>query len=120
MLDILWNLHQQRRISEVEEAASHASRSASDIHHRLRLMEEQIDKLLLINQAMWSLMRGQLGLTEQHLLDRIRQLDLEDGIEDGKITRPVTNCPACRRTFSSRHRKCLYCGHIPPPVSAFD
>jgi hypothetical protein len=118
MLDILWDIHQQRRINDAEDMAGTASRRASDLQHRLHFLEQQVDKLLLINTAMWSLMRGQLGLTEKHLLDRMRQIDLEDGAEDGKITRPATDCPQCGRTFSARHNRCLYCGHAPEPESA--
>jgi ribosomal protein S27AE len=45
---------------------------------------------------------------------------LADGVEDGKITRMIQQCPRCQRVMSPRHKRCLYCGYAELQQSAFE
>jgi hypothetical protein len=111
MLELLWDLHQERRINEVQDGANQAARKATDFQERVHQLEDRIDRMLLTNMALWSLVRDTTGLTDHDLLSRVQQIDLEDGVADGKVSRTApTTCPKCHRTFSPRHRRCLYCG----------
>lgn len=83
-------------------------------------VEERLDRLALLCMAMWTLVQSETGLTEDELLERVKEIDLMDGVADGTITRHVTTCAACRRPMSSRHTRCVYCGHQHRPASAFD
>ena len=110
-MDILWDLYQQRQINSAEASANHANEKATDLQFRVRELEESVDKLALINTAMWELLKNRIGLTEAELLKQIETVDLRDGVADGRITRTqATTCPKCGRTISTKHRKCLYCG----------
>jgi ribosomal protein S27AE len=60
--------------------------------------------------AMWSLIVEKTSFKDEDLFAKIREIDLADGVEDGKITKTCQKCPACGRTMSERHKKCLYCG----------
>lgn len=120
MFDILWDLHQQRRINDVEGQANEASRRATDYQQRVREVEDQIDRLALVNQAVWALVKDRLGLTDDLLIKKMRQIDLLDGVEDGKVTRSVNECPGCSRTLSARHKRCMYCGHEVARATPFD
>ncbi|MEM1353553.1 MAG: hypothetical protein AAGC44_07410 [Planctomycetota bacterium] len=90
--------------------------SDADFHR----LEERLDRLSLINMAMWSLLRDKTHLSEQDLLDRVKLIDLLDGKEDGKATRTVSKCTACGRPMHPRHKKCIYCGNEKLIESAFD
>lgn len=83
-------------------------------------LEDRLDRLSLVCMAMWSLLQDKTGVTEEELLDRVRTLDLIDGVEDKKATRTVARCGRCQRTMSNRHRRCLYCGFEKLAESAFD
>src|SRR5829696_5379919 len=121
MIELLWDLHQERRISDVQEGANLAARKATDFQERVRFLEDRIDRMLLTNMALWSLLRDTMGLTDQDLIARVQQIDLEDGTADGKVTRTApTTCPRCNRTFSPRHRRCLYCGQETAAQTPFD
>ena len=121
MLELLWDLHQEHRINEVQNGANLAARKATDFQERVRFIEERMDRMLLTNMALWSLLRDTMGLTDQDLAARVQQIDLQDGVADGKVTRSApTTCPRCQRTFSPRHRRCLYCGHETSPPTPFD
>jgi hypothetical protein len=120
MIDLLWDLHQERRISEAQDSASDASRKTSDMRDRMRFLEDRTDRLLLTNIAMWSLLRDTMGLTDQDLAARIQEIDLQDGLADGKVSRSPKTCSRCQRTFSPRHRRCLYCGQEPAAQTPLD
>ena len=110
MFDLLFDLYQQRRINEVEETAQDSGRKASDFQERVRMLEESVARLALVNAAMWSLLKDRTGLTDAALTARIRDIDLRDGVEDGKLTPVVQTCAQCGRTLAPRHRRCIYCG----------
>jgi len=96
-----------------ESAAKRAERQSSH-------MEDRLERLSLVCMAMWSLIQDKTGLTEQDLMERVKLIDMMDGVDDGKASRSVRKCKACGRTMSPRHRKCLYCGAKELVTSAFD
>lgn len=55
-------------------------------------------------------MEEKLGVTEEELRERIRELDLRDGTLDGRITPAPVQCPVCGRQLSPRHKSCIDCG----------
>jgi hypothetical protein len=120
MLDLLWDLHQQRRIGDVEGKADEASRKATDFQERVRQLEDVVDRLTLVNQAMWSLLSQANGITDEQLADRVNELDLRDGVADGKVTRTPAQCVKCHRTLHPRHKRCMYCGQAVTGRTAFD
>ena len=86
----------------------------------VRVLEAEIDKLSLICMAMWRLLEERTSLTEKDLLDKVSELDLQDGKADGKLAKPVSRCVACNRVMSRRHTRCLYCGAERLVETAFD
>ena len=93
---------------------------AAGVPREVAELEGRVDKLNLVCMAMWSLIQDKTKLTEGDLLERVRTLDLMDGIADGKATRTVSRCARCDRVMSPRHRRCLYCGAEKLVRSAFD
>lgn len=102
--------------SESARATAAAGSAQRDVSH----MEDRIERLSLVCMAMWSLIQDKTKLTEEDLLERVKMIDLMDGVEDGKAARTVQKCHACDRTMSPRHQKCLYCGAEKLAQSAFD
>jgi hypothetical protein len=73
-------------------------------------LQSQIDGLLLATQAMWELLRDKTGLSEEDLRQRMEEIDLRDGVRDGRIGPAKVNCPACNRINNDRRTHCVYCG----------
>ncbi len=94
------------------QRANAADSKATEASRDVRSLEERFDELALACAAMWSLLEEKTSLTHEDLFAKIREIDLADGVEDGKMTRMVKKCPACGRTMSARHKKCLYCGAL--------
>ncbi|MDX9971495.1 MAG: hypothetical protein RBU21_00755 [FCB group bacterium] len=79
---------------------------------KIRDLEHQIARINLLNQALWELLRERAKMTDNDLLAKIKEVDLRDGIEDGRMTVTPLECPSCGRVSSSKHWKCLYCGQL--------
>lgn len=95
-------------------------RQAKEVPTEMRDLEERLDKLQLICMAMWEVIKEKTDMSEVDLMTKVQELDLRDGIVDGKVTRTVKDCPNCHRRMSPRHKRCLYCGHEELISSVFD
>ncbi|MBW3637430.1 MAG: hypothetical protein KY445_13360 [Armatimonadetes bacterium] len=110
MLDILYDIHQNSKIGEADAKASAGLRQAERTGERVADLEERLDKMALLNLALWGLLQEKLGVTDEELMRRVEELDLRDGQLDGRIARAPIDCPDCHRPLHQRHRRCLYCG----------
>jgi hypothetical protein len=86
----------------------------------MRELEERVESLSLICQAMWELLRERTDATEEMLIEKVQELDMQDGKLDGRRTKEVTYCVECHRPLSKYHQRCMYCGRGREPESAFD
>ena len=98
--------------SSAERAAAGAQHTAQRAEQRIKLLEANLAKALMISEALWELLAEKAGLTEDDLHKKLYEVDMRDGVLDGKNQRQATECPACNRTVSSRHAACLYCGQV--------
>ncbi|HPU97610.1 MAG TPA: hypothetical protein PLO53_06600 [Candidatus Hydrogenedentes bacterium] len=77
---------------------------------QLRLLEARVDRLALVCQALWELLRDQLHLTDEQLETVVAAVDERDGARDGMLREHPVRCARCGRINSSRRSACLYCG----------
>lgn len=76
----------------------------------LQELRDQVARLTLLSQAMWEIIRDRLQLSDADLEKIAQQVDLRDGVQDGRMSEHPLQCPRCKRVSNSRHKKCLYCG----------
>ena len=107
---MFWEIYQQRGINSAQASASRAEHKAARVHESIAVLEDRIDSLSLVCQAMWEIVSGSLPNAEQLLADKVAEVDLRDGNLDGKLTRVGRKCPQCSRPLHRRHKRCLYCG----------
>ncbi len=101
-------------------AASEAGAQARTVSQRVDELEDRIDRLLLVATALWSLVRETSGLSEEQLLERVKEIDLSDGSLDGKSKVAPVPCESCGRLYAPRHMRCIWCGAERKRGSAFD
>ncbi len=90
--------------------AAQAKGEARRASTRSEDVERQLDRTLLACEAMWTILRDKLGVTDLELVERINEIDLSDGKLDGKVRKTAVSCPNCSRTISGRFPQCMYCG----------
>lgn len=71
--------------------------------------ERRIDRLVLACQALCELLRERDGLTSAEIQAKINEIDLRDGVLDGKMKPQVVKCSGCGRPVSSSRPKCIFC-----------
>jgi wobble nucleotide-excising tRNase len=96
-------------------ASGRADRAAKEA----RALEKRIERLSLINRAMWELLRDATGATDDELKAKINEIDERDGVPDGKITPTRRECEHCGRPVAAQARHCVYCGKTCEPDDPF-
>lgn len=90
-----------------------AASSASLGQTQLGDINDRIDRMLLVMDALWDLLKEQ-GCTDEQLMERIRALDEADGSFDGKRKATPTKCPKCASMISPERATCAFCGAASP------
>lgn len=109
MLSPFWTIRASYDFAQARSDATEAKSRAREALSAARVSSDRIDKLLLTCEALWTLVREKLDLTDAELIDMVNQIDLTDGVADGRKRRPPFMCPACERAITRRFGKCLYC-----------
>lgn len=79
-------------------------------------LQGEVERLLLITEALWRILKEKHGLDENELVKQITMIDLEDGKLDGrKPATPPKPCPKCQRVLAKNRPRCLFCGE---PIAA--
>ncbi|HOF18958.1 MAG TPA: hypothetical protein PK082_08605 [Phycisphaerae bacterium] len=118
-MSLLWHLRAVQQSVEAGAAAGRAAGKALTAMEEAKRVDDRVEKLTLACMAMWELLRERTGLTEEDLLAKVREIDLRDGAEDGKVARQLKRCPRCDRVMSAKHARCLYCGEPDLQAGAF-
>jgi len=78
---------------------------------KINYLEHRINKLYLITEALWLLIKEKYNLDDENLTELIVAIDMKDGRHDGKVAVKGThNCPKCGKPNSRKHLYCIYCG----------
>lgn len=105
-----WDIFQQAQIGRAESRASTAQFSADSAQIRIDRLEQKVDALSLACMAMWEFLAREQGLTIVELERKIEEIDLRDGIRDGKLNPYATKCKACGHRLNPKRSDCFYCG----------
>ena len=104
-------IHGHRRDSTTRQTATDARRSVRDAQTKVEGLEYEVERLLMITEALWTLVKDQHGYTDDTLMAKIEEIDLSDGRLDGRVNkREVQRCGQCNRSLHRRRLYCIYCG----------
>ena len=91
-------------------AITAAAKKSADARSEVQVLRVAIDKLILVNRALWEIISESQGLTDEYLLNKVNEIDMRDGVLDGKMREPVRKCSSCGRILQQGYVKCIYCG----------
>jgi len=100
----------QNFIAQVD--AQHARDVARESAMSSDKTRKNTERLYLVVQAMWELLKDKAGLTDADLDAKVQEIDMRDGRLDGQDstqTGPLT-CRQCGRTILSGQAQCSWCG----------
>ena len=100
----------QNFIAQVD--AQHARDVARESAMSSDKTRKNTERLYLVVQAMWELLKDKAGLTDADLDAKVQEIDMRDGRRDGQDstqTDPLT-CRQCGRTILSGQAQCSWCG----------
>lgn len=90
--------------------SQNAARSADEARRQSERLAADIDKLFMVTQALWELLKTEHGYTDELLINKITEIDLSDGRLDGKVAKKEhPDCPSCGKKMG-RHPVCIWCG----------
>ena len=95
--------------------AGQARADARQAQTSVDLMQHDIDRLLMITEALWLFIKQQHGYADEDLVKVITEIDQRDAQQGAHV--PVT-CPACGRSNTGKRARCIYCGK-PIPMDPF-
>lgn len=100
-----------------------SAKLASDVAHRsawavgdLADLHARVDRLVLVVDAMWSLLE-ESGYSDDDLLERIDRIDRSDGERDGRRTPRAADCGGCGSKVAAGLTSCQFCGADVAPGS---
>jgi hypothetical protein len=84
---------------------------------RIRNLEDEIDHLTLINEALLRMLEKKGIFARDEFRSLLVEVDLEDGVHDGKLAPPAPAAPAASRPAVGIH--CKFCGTSNDPTNTF-
>ncbi len=98
-----------RQAGKVAGMAASAESFAAGSNSKLHDVNDRLDRLVLVVEAMWSLLE-ESGYTKEQLAGRIAEMDRKDGVEDGRVTPARLKCPSCGSVVMEGAGRCQICG----------
>ena len=94
--------------------------TASEARSIAQAARADIERLLMITEALWQILKEQHGYTDAELFRRVTEIDLRDGRADGRVApSPPRKCPHCDRVMVKNRPLCIFCGK-PSMVDPFE
>jgi hypothetical protein len=93
------------------EVAQQAVSRGEEAKYNVQMVRMDIERLLMITEALWDMVKEHHNLTDEELIRRIQDIDMKDGMLDGKVAKqPPSLCPNCQRPVRRNRTVCIYCG----------
>jgi hypothetical protein len=113
------SIYSQAAAAQAQTDATDAQANAREAKTEVEFLRQDIDRLLMITEALWTLLKKEHGYSDDVLASLVKEIDLRDGRLDGKsATMAPAPCPSCGKINSAKRSVCIYCGQ-PLPVHLF-
>jgi hypothetical protein len=99
--------------------ATSAENAAREAQTKTEILQHDIDRLLLITEALWTLAKQEHGYTDDLLVGLIQGIEKQRAAANANATKDApAPCPACGRLNTATRSFCMYCGK-PLPAKPF-
>lgn len=108
--DVLFSSAVHLMDKQDRDGGESVSRSATDVRAQNEIIQCDVEKLFMLTEALWTILKEKHGCTDAELVQRVQEIDLRDGKLDGKVAKVNPDCPKCSRKLMGKRPVCLYCG----------
>ena len=119
MDDLFTDIYQSRRQSSASAEAARANSTATSLVDDLKHATARLDRLVLLNAALWALLKDTLALSDAQLKAAALEIDARDGKLDGRLGPALKTCARCGKNLMSKQAHCQYCGTANDPADPF-
>lgn len=93
--------------------AASAKASAQSAAHSVTRLEQRLAAAELMVETLARALVQSGAMSEEQLFRLAREVDMEDGILDGRrdLNKLRKFCPACQRASPPERPRCIWCGH---------
>ncbi|MFH2136874.1 MAG: hypothetical protein ABII88_00010 [Candidatus Omnitrophota bacterium] len=96
-------------IARADAASARSKLSRTEIE--IKETKLDIERLLLITEALWNILKEEHGYADEDLVKRVNEIDSRDGKLDGKVKpQGPLPCPNCGHNLMKKRPVCIYCG----------
>ena len=115
---VMWDIAQQLQIRSMRGAQAYAERDSfiRDQRNEARTdqLDDRINQVLVVTEALWTICRDRLGLTDDDLSQAIEDVLTK---QEAKANAAPTACSSCGAKVPRDMLRCQYCGtdtgHVP-------
>lgn len=113
--DYLFDSEYKQRddISMLQASTGVAAEQSGRNAKTMQSLRRRVDQQDLLIEALFRIVKDKGLVGDVDIRQTIAQIDLEDGVEDGKIGRDRTKrapkCPTCQRPVNRKRTHCVYC-----------
>lgn len=108
--DVLFSSAVHLMDKQDRDGGESVSRSATDVRAQNEIIQCDVEKLFMLTEALWTILKEKHGCTDAELVQRVQEIDLRDGKLDGRVAKVNPDCPKCSRKLMGKRPVCLYCG----------
>ncbi len=105
--------------SQVNRVAGEQAFARAAQRDDINALHDRLDRLTMLCEAMWMLLKDETGYTEEDLEARLYDLDMSDGSRDQRKRTVPQRC-GCGAMVHPRSTRCVFCGDEAPERPAFD
>lgn len=113
----IWDIIQNVQIENLKVRQRTGDLAAEDHLSRLRArdirLNDRLDHLELVSEAMWDLLSEREGITVAELAERVRAIDAGQVKRTSGLDHEL-RCSSCRAVIPATMEKCQFCGAASP------
>ena len=117
----IWDIIQNVQIENLKVRQRTGDLAAEDHLSRLRAhdirLNDRLDHLALVTEAMWEMLSEREGFTVAELAERVRAIDAGQGRRPSGFDTEI-RCSSCRAVIPTTMQKCQFCGTAAPETRA--
>ena len=88
-------------IPGLKRKAAATERDVNAAQDSITALQGDVERLLILTEALWTLLKRQQKLDDSVLVKLIEEIDLRDGQLDGRVAGTVKECPSCKRPWEA-------------------